>query len=251
MSCHRRRRLGARRFQPVPNSPPRSSSPIRSVRLLAHASTAPATSCAIVPDGNLEFLGRIDHQVKIRGFRIEPRRDRSGTHGASGDRRSARRRSPRCAWRTVPGCLSGRRRQRIRCSGFHAVPSIGELRGFKATLPDYMLPAAFVVLCRSPPTAARSIARPCPSIPSWSPARFSRRRRPARRARGDVAASTPPSSAAPPSAARAHFFELGGHLLLATQLVSRLRDALGCDVPVLALEAPSVAELAGPPGARR
>ena len=45
--------------------------PIRSQARRARACTARATSRAIWPDGNVEFLGRRDHQVKIRGVRIE------------------------------------------------------------------------------------------------------------------------------------------------------------------------------------
>ena len=114
----------------------------------ARASTAPATWRAAGRTATLEFLGRVDHQVKIRGFRIEPgeieaalaahprvaRGGGGGARGRGGDR----------AWSPM-SCRAGRGADRRRAARAACA----------ARLPDYMVPAAFVVLAALPLTAQR------------------------------------------------------------------------------------------------
>ena len=123
---------------------------------------------------------------------------------------------------------------------------VPELRRFLAEeLPDYMVPASFVLLDRLPLTAHGKVDRAALPEPELV--------RPA-------AATAPPRTPVERSLAALWrevlgveeigredgFFELGGHSLLATQLVSRVRESFGVELPLRALfEAPTIAALAG------
>ena len=106
----------------------------------------------LLPDGNLEFLGRIDHQVKVRGFRIE-----------LGEIETALAQHPavRQAVVTVREDRPGDRRLAgyvVPRDGAAVQPS--ELRGFLAVrLPDYMIPSALVALRVLPLTANGKVDR--------------------------------------------------------------------------------------------
>lgn len=99
-----------------------------------------------LPDGNIEFLGRIDHQVKIRGFRVEPGEIETALkqHPAVGEAIvTAKEDIPGTniitAYITAPG----------------GKPSVSELRDFlKTRLPEYMVPSVFVILDKIPLTAS-------------------------------------------------------------------------------------------------
>ncbi|HZF13819.1 MAG TPA: amino acid adenylation domain-containing protein, partial [Thermoanaerobaculia bacterium] len=198
-------------------------------------------------DGTLEFLGRADEQVKVRGFRIEP-----------GEIEAQLLRHPRvrAAVAAVRDLPEGRGRQlvayvvlRPEVQAEEAKPAgaVPELRSFLAAeLPDYMIPAAFVLLPELPVTVHGKVDRA--ALPAPEPAAQS----------GGSAPRTPAESrlaelwrevlglAAVATVAREdHFFERGGHSLLATQLVSRVKSALGLDLPLpLVFERPVLADLA-------
>ena len=117
-----------------------------------HRRPAPAGG----PDGDLEFLGRIDHQVKIRGFRIELGEIEARAAPAPG--RRARRWSWRAttAGRQAAGGLRGRRRTSRRmlrsCGAYLA-----------ERLPEYMVPSAFVLLDALPLTPNGKVDRQRPA----------------------------------------------------------------------------------------
>ena len=210
--------------------------------------TAPATWAAGCPTATLEYLGRIDHQVKIRGFRIElgeiearcarmRRRARSGGAGARGRARRASAWSPMCVAAMRPALEAARAARPPRAR----------------TLPEYMVPAAFVALAALPLTPNGKLDRA--ALPAPDARRRRRRaryaapaRRDRRRARRDLAASCSASTA---SAAHDNFFELGGHSLLVVGLIERLRQqGLAADVRAL-FAAPTLADLAAAIGAPR
>ena len=90
-----------------------------------------------LPDGNLEFLGRVDDQVKVRGFRIEP----GEVEGVL-----ARHPALRAAVVVAREDVAGTRRLVGYVVADEAV-TVGELRSFVAeSLPDYMIPSVFVFL---------------------------------------------------------------------------------------------------------
>ncbi len=202
-----------------------------------------------LPDGAggglLEFLGRIDDQVKVRGFRIE-----------LGEIESVLREHPAVQDAVVavvregaPGDLLAAYVIPAGEAGAPAAPA--ELPGIlrahlRARLPEYMVPAAFVVMDAFPRSPAGKIDRK--SLPAPDQAR-----------RDAAAAYVAPRTETEQKLAALvadllnlervgvedDFFELGGHSLLATQLISRIREQFKVEVALKSLfERPSIAGLA-------
>ncbi|HVT17365.1 MAG TPA: amino acid adenylation domain-containing protein [Thermoanaerobaculia bacterium] len=194
-----------------------------------------------LPDGRIEFLGRGDHQVKIRGFRIEPGEIEAvfARHPAVGEAAVAVRLDATGEPRLVAYYVAR--------DAAAPAPPAEELRGFlAAALPEPMLPAAFVQLGSLPLTANGKIDRAALPEP---------------RAERPELATTFAAPQGPVQEMLAHlwgellglerigagdsFFALGGHSILATQLLARLRETFHVDLPLRAVfEAPTVAGLA-------
>ncbi|MET9611041.1 amino acid adenylation domain-containing protein, partial [Streptomyces sp. NPDC006512] len=186
-------------------------------------------------DGELDYLGRSDHQVKIRGFRIELGEIEAAltTHPAIA-RAAVLAREDRPGIKTIAAYL-------VPADG-RTVPAADELRAhLDGTLPDYMVPTAYVPLPELPLTPNRKLDRRALPVPDGQAA-AGRDPRTAREAKlcelfADVLGLERVSI-------DDSFFDLGGHSLLATRLVSRVRTGLGAELAVRTLfEAPTVAAL--------
>ena len=192
-----------------------------------------------LPDGTLEFLGRVDHQVKIRGFRIE-----------LGEVEAALRQSPLIAEAVVaaredqPG---DKRLVAYIVPQNGKEPTTGELRSFLRTrLPDYMLPTAYVPLERLPLTSSGKVnlrALPAPDSTRLEiGSSFVAPRTPTEEQIAELWKNVLKLERV---GVYDNFFELGGHSLLATQLIARLRATFQVDLPIRHLfGAPTVAGVA-------
>jgi amino acid adenylation domain-containing protein len=192
------------------------------------------------PDGELEYLTRVDHQVKVRGYRIEP-----------GEIEVAllRHRAIRQAAVVVQEGRGGERRL-VACLAAEAAqpPSVSSLREFlQGSLPDHMVPSVFVFLEKLPLTANGKVDRRrlLESLQS-SHAHAGRPPAPSRTQLEAVLAGIWEEVLRIDHVeADDNFFGLGGHSLLATQLVSRVRRAFRVEIPLrLLFETASFAELA-------
>ena len=225
---HHRPELTAERFVPHPFSEEAGARLYRTGDLARYDA-----------DGNIHFLGRIDHQVKIRGYRIEP-----GEIEAALEEHPAVRQAVVLAREDRPG-ENRLVAYVVRKPGQSA--TVRELRDFiKQRLPDYMVPASFVFLDRLPLTPNGKVDRK--ALPAPEPGRSGLER-------GFVAPRTPIEEVLASIWAEVlkrdgvgvqdNFFELGGHSLLATRMMSRVREAFQVEVPLRSLfEAPTVAGLA-------
>ena len=111
-----------------------------------------------LPDGNIEFLGRLDHQVKIRGFRVE-----LGEIEAVLSQHTAVREAVVLAREDIPG---DKRLVAYFVSDQESPPTVSELRRFlKEGLPDYMMPAVFTLLNALPLTPNGKVDRRALPIP--------------------------------------------------------------------------------------
>ncbi|MEO7331781.1 MAG: amino acid adenylation domain-containing protein, partial [Minicystis sp.] len=191
-----------------------------------------------LPNGDIEYLGRADYQVKVRGFRIE-----------LGEVESAisQHLSVKQVVVTARDYGDNDRRLIAYVVRSETAASAGDLRTFvKERLPEYMVPSVFVYLDKLPLTPSGKVDRK--SLPT--PDRVSSAERFLVAARGPTEAALVGIFAEvlkiPPENVSIHdgFFELGGHSLLATQAISRIRGALGVELPLRNLfEAPTPAEL--------
>ncbi|HYO67722.1 MAG TPA: amino acid adenylation domain-containing protein, partial [Archangium sp.] len=211
-------------------------------------------------DGNLEFLGRRDAQVKVRGFRIELAEVESALsrhpsvkdvvvtarEDGSGGRRLVAYVVPTAASTpTVP--TSPRPPGEGRGEGATGPELKPEaLRTWlKQTLPEYMVPSAFLFLESFPLTPSGKVDRGALPEPEAEVTGHEEYVAPRTRLEQAVAEIWAPLLGVRRVGAHDDFFELGGHSLLAMRVMSRLREALKVDLPVRVLfEAPTVAELA-------
>jgi hypothetical protein len=191
-----------------------------------------------LPDGNLEFLGRLDRQLKLRGFRIEPEEIEAVLMRESRLREALvvlREDSP------------GDKRLVAYIVTEAAAPTSAELRAMlKSKLPDYMLPVVFVPLQALPLTANGKIDRD--ALP-----------RPAPTAEEPTRGQAPPRDDVESTLCRLwgeflgitqigiddNFFDAGGHSLMAARLFARQDQIFGRRLPLATLfVAPTVRELA-------
>jgi len=181
-------------------------------------------------DGELDYLGRLDHQVKIRGFRIE-----LGEVEAALARQPGVESAVVLAREDVPGD------KRLVA---YVVGEAADLReALLRELPEPMVPSAFVFLEELPLTPHGKVDRRALPAPEAShEAEISLERSPAEELLAGIWSALLRVSAIGP---RDNFFDLGGHSLLATQVVSRVREVFGVELPLRALfETPTLAALA-------
>jgi amino acid adenylation domain-containing protein len=197
------------------------------------------------PDGLLEFLGRADHQVKVRGFRIELGEIEGALAGHPAVRQAI--------VHAVDDAGGGRL---LAAYVVPAAPPDGEaaagkwpaeLRSFlRERLPPYMVPSAWVVLEAFPLTPNGKVDRralPRPEIgAAATPAGFELPWTPTQEVLAGIWSEVLGDRRV---GLREDFFAIGGHSLLGTQVISRVREALGVELPLRALfERPTVAGLA-------
>jgi acyl carrier protein len=189
-------------------------------------------------DGELAFHGRCDEQLKVRGYRVEPN-----------EISAALDRHPSIAQSAVAARGEGAERRLIAyvvAAQDHKL-NAGGLRDFlSAILPGYMLPDLFVRLDALPVTANGKLDRS--ALPPPMPKNTlggSQHRPPASELERRIATLIEDLLGLQRVGADDNFFLLGGHSLLGTQLVLRLRDAFGAELMLRDLfEAPTVSRLA-------
>ena len=189
-------------------------------------------------NGNIEFLGRLDHQVKLRGFRIELGEIETVLGQHEFVKQSvvvAREDQPgnkQLVAYVIPASQS---------------PGSGELRQFlQQYLPDYMVPATFVLMDALPRTPNGKIDRRALPAPS------------------DLDSDSQKTRVAPRDnleiqlvniwaailghdriGIRDNFFDLGGHSLLAARLFAQIENRFGIHLPLATLfQSPTVEQLA-------
>lgn len=192
-----------------------------------------------LPDGNIEYLGRVDHQVKIRGFRIE-----LGEVEAALATHPDVRQGAVVVREVVPGDL---RMNAYVAAREGSAPTPAELQVFlRRHLPEYMVPSVIVMLPELPKTTSGKLDRQAlPSIDGERPQIEDEY----------IAPRTPTEEAIACILAKLlglervgihdNFFNLGGHSLLATRAASQLRNTFEVEVPLRSFfDTPTVAGLA-------
>jgi amino acid adenylation domain-containing protein len=191
-------------------------------------------------DGQIAFLGRLDEQVKIRGFRIEPAEivkvldEHPAVQASTVVSQEVQAGDKRLVAYFVPVAK--------------AAPTHTEMRNFIATrLPEYMVPTVFVKLEALPLSPSGKVDRatlPTPSAENTlRDTSFITPRTPIEERLAAILASLLDLDRV---SSEDNFFLLGGHSLLGTQLIARIRDAFGVELSLRSLfDFPTIAQLSG------
>ncbi len=188
-----------------------------------------------LPDGQIEYVGRIDHQVKIRGYRVELGEIEEVLNQHGGVLNSvAVAREDKPGNQLLVAYLVSR-------NGPISSPALREF--VRARLPDYMVPAAFVMLPALPLNSNGKVDRQALPRPEFEP----------------TDKSAPPATPTEVILAgiwcevlglkqvgiHDNFFDLGGHSLLAVQLIGRINQSLNLNLPIpVFFQNPTIGELA-------
>lgn len=194
-------------------------------------------------DGNLEFFGRVDLQVKIRGFRIELGEIESViSQHASVVECCVDVREPKLGNKQLAGYVVLAPDMSTSGSPIESIKAF-----MKETLPEYMVPQAFVVLLRLPLTANGKVDRKQLPEPDWRMAGSSTHAFVAAHTKTQIELVAIWSSILGLEVIGIHdsFFDLGGHSLTAAKLLSRIRDAFQIELTVAKIfEEPTIERLA-------
>jgi amino acid adenylation domain-containing protein len=202
----------------------------------------------VLPDGTLEFCGRVDDQIKIRGYRVEPGEiegvlcEHAGVRDAHVLARDTASGDKQLVAYVVPAWSP----QRPRPSPTEILTPATLRAHLKSRLPAYMMPSAFVLLDEFPLNANGKVDRralPDPDIERpGAPSAASRPLTPTEATIAGIWISLLNVEHIRPEDS---FFDLGGHSLMALRTMARIREAFGIEVPLRALfEGPTLGKLA-------
>jgi amino acid adenylation domain-containing protein len=189
-----------------------------------------------LPNGEIKYLGRIDHQVKIRGIRIE-----IGEIEALINQYPAVTESVVFVREDSPG------NQRLVAYVVSQTEIIQELRQFlKQHLPEYMIPAAFVQMDALPLTPNGKVNRLALPVPdNYRPDQESVFLAPQTPIEQEIAEIWTAVLSVENVGINDNFFDLGGHSLMATQLISRVKKKFGIDLSLPEFfKSPTIKDLA-------
>lgn len=191
-----------------------------------------------LPNGDIEFIGRLDDQVKIRGFRIELGEIEAALLKFAGVRKAAV-----LARQDTPG--EKRLAAYIEWNAGAQQMSASDLKAeLRRTLPDFMVPAAIVYLEKMPLTPNGKADRKALPAPEWSgPAKAFQA--PENDAEKQIAKIWEQVLNVQPVGVTDNFFDLGGHSLLAVKLFAQIEKAFNAKLPLATLfKAPTIREIA-------
>jgi amino acid adenylation domain-containing protein len=182
--------------------------------------------CRWLPTGELEYLGRLDHQVKLRGFRIE-----------LGEIETVLSKHPK-----VRQCLVIAREDQPGTKRLvaYVVPAGGPVTDaelsehLKQSLPEFMIPAAFVMLSEFPLTPNRKINRKALPVPDISN-RASDKLQPRDDLEKSLARIWQEILSIEAIGVTDNFFDLGGHSLIAVRLMNEIKKLTGVSLPLTTL----------------
>jgi acyl carrier protein len=187
-------------------------------------------------DGNLEFLGRIDEQVKIRGYRVEP-----------GEVEAVLVRHPAVQQAAVVPVHDDGGTRLAAYLVAREQPSLDELHAhLRAAVPEFMIPSEFAFLDALPLTPSGKVdRRALPDVGAVAAGRRAEYVAPRNEVEEGIAAIWAEVLGVEQVGIRDDFFGLGGHSLMATQVIARVRSKYDAQVPLhLLFATPTVAGLA-------
>jgi hypothetical protein len=188
-------------------------------------------------NGELEYLGRLDHQIKLRGYRIEVGEIEGvlGTHPDVRQCAASLRENGQANHYLVAYVVP---------SGLRALDHADLRAHLRDKVPEYMIPSVFVTVKQLPLTPNGKLDRK--SLPPPVPPETGRSNEPPATAIEEIVAGIFAQVLRSKDIGRQlSFFDMGGHSLLATQVISRIREVLAVEVPLRVLfDHPTASKLA-------